>query len=92
MEEGNYHKHLSCHIINQLTTNIYLIILNIYLTFFLCRNPELQSSSSAIAESEGIREEDEFDLDESGSSASSGACTVEEAAYGNDTGSPIADV
>ena len=39
------------------------------------------SSSSAIAESEGIREEDEFDLSESGSSASSGAATVEEAAY-----------
>ena len=33
-----------------------------------------------MAESEGIKEEDEFDLAESGSSASSGACTIEEAA------------
>ena len=48
---------------------------------FVYRNPDLLSSSSAIAESEGIREEDEFDLSESGSSASSGAATVEEAAY-----------
>ena len=48
---------------------------------YIYRNPDLLSSSSAIAESEGIREEDEFDLSESGSSASSGAATVEEAAY-----------
>ena len=47
---------------------------------FPFRNPELQSSSSAMGESEGIKEEDEFDLEESASSASSGACTVEEAA------------
>ena len=57
------------------------------------RNVELQSSSSAIAESEGIREEDEFDLSESGSTASSGACTVEEVPDGNDVGttSPTVD-
>ena len=64
------------------------IIFKHYVIVHIYRNPDLLSSSSAIAESEGIREEDEFDLEESGSSASSGACTVEEAAYATAAASP----
>ena len=64
------------------------IITKQYVIFHIYRNPDILSSSSAIAESEGIREEDEFDLEESGSSASSGACTVEEAAYATAAASP----
>ena len=64
------------------------IIIKQSVIFHTYRNPDILSSSSAIAESEGIREEDEFDLEESGSSASSGACTVEEAAYATAAASP----
>ena len=52
------------------------------------RSPDILSSSSAIAEPEGIREEDEFNMEESGLSASSGACKAEEAAYAMAAASP----
>ena len=43
------------------------------------------NNGSEIAESEGIREEDEYELDDSASSSnSSGACTIEEAIGGNE--------
>ena len=58
-----------------------IIVIKKYVIFHIYRNPDILSYSSAIAESEAIREEDEFNMEKSGLSASSGASKVEEAAY-----------